>query len=183
MGSLHRPSSRRMMHQGLDLVLDQGLAEEQGLDLAEEQGLDLVLDRGLVEEQRHPFQEQMGDRVGEVVHHHLHHIFRISRGSCLPSILSMPLPSLYKLPLDGCPYYSKDVDYHTQIYHVLVAQVVAHHHLHHIFHISPGSCLPSILSMPLPSLYKLPLDGCPYYSKDADYRIQIYHALQHRDPF
>ena len=58
------------------------------------------------------------------VHHHLHHIFHISPGSFLPSILSKPLPSLYMLPLDGCPSYSKDVDYRTQIYHVQVAQVV-----------------------------------------------------------
>ena len=51
---------------------------------------------------------------------------------------------------------------------------VHHHHHHHIFHISPGSSLPSILSIPLPSLYMLPLDGCPSYSKDVDYGIQIY---------
>ena len=58
------------------------------------------------------------------VHHHLHHIFHISPGSSLPSILSKPLPSLYMLPLDGCPSYSKDVDYRTQIYHVLIKRVI-----------------------------------------------------------
>ena len=58
------------------------------------------------------------------VHHHHHHIFHISPGSSLPSILSIPLPSLYMLPSDGCPSYSKDVDYRTQIYHVLIKRVI-----------------------------------------------------------
>jgi len=120
MGSHQRPSSCRMMHQGLDQVASGQEASGQVASGQEALGQvasgQVVLDRDLAEE--HPFQEQM-DRVGEVVHHHLHHIFHTSPGSFLPSILSIPLPSLYMLPLDGCPSYSKDVDYHTQIYHVL----------------------------------------------------------------
>merc|ERR1719402_382207 len=100
-----------MMHQVWDLeVWD--LVEVWDLEVW---GLGEVWDLevwDLVEEQRHPFQGQM-DRVGEVVRHHHHHIFHTSPGSFLPSILSIPLPSLYMLPSDGCPSYSKDVDYHT----------------------------------------------------------------------